>query len=258
MKGNLMSYYKSFVLILLLSFSHSLFANPTLFHFENSQGHEISGYAYEHTYSDVRYTLFAKQGADATSLVMEFAQAVMEGRTYFYDTATCPTQDCHVGYRSENFADTNKQSAAKGSRKNFNKNDAPNRVLENIATEVGNRVVGNVVDRWFENTDAESSPLNVLYDNSSGAPIGMCVMTSSGCEFLSSEDVLFANLDNGWTVTYNYPDTTQPDYRANANIADAIERFIRYSQRTRKLSCRTVFTGSGDDLKPQVICYYSY
>ncbi len=248
---------KKSIAFLLLLVSQCSFADQILFYFETSSGKEVKGVAEEYSYSDVRYTLFASGSDNPNTLVYEFAQAVMDRRTYYYDTANCPTGDCHAGFSAKSDAQMG-ILAGGGTRRNFNQNDAPNRTLENIATEIGSRVAGNIIDKWFENTDKNNSKLNIFVHSVDGVPTSMCVVTSGGCEALGPEHIIFASLDNGWTATYNDDRLGSPDYDLNNSIEQALERFIRHSQRNQRLTCRTVYTGSGDDLKPQVICYFSY
>jgi hypothetical protein len=226
--------------------------------FETSWGEEIrievSG-----TYSDPKFSIISSSSHDGYEIFKQYIESTLKRRNYQY-VIDRPCFDCQstLSHDGESKGDYGINRTAKKQKKFETSSFAPiNKFIEAASTAAGTRAVEAIANLiTTDNSDTKSSVFTIVSTkNIQGReqPYFMCKITPNSCDVLV--DVNFASGSNGsWNTTYHVAVPGADQYEYFRQVEDTLNRYIRNSEYT----CQIVYTGSGDNLKSQLICFPSY
>lgn len=103
-----------------------------------------------------------------------------------------------------------------------------------------------------------NTKLYVVTYKEDGIPTGICVKIAASCALLNTEDADFQSYENGWAVTYNYPDVNSPDFEKSQGIAEALARFIEYQKRSENINCDNPVTTPNNPSQVKLVCSFKH
>ncbi|MCV2885105.1 hypothetical protein OE749_10420 [Aestuariibacter sp. AA17] len=181
------------------------------------------------------------------SIFRQYVQSTLSGQNYVYLWMDDCGNDCFGSLGNHDTDKVNTSGKQRVKVKDNNPSSILNKVVESAASAVGSRAVDAVATALADKALKESPFTIVAGINEK--PILMCRPVQNYCQTIS--DVTFYNIDGGWAVKYPISNPGSPDYAHERSIQDALNAFSF----SISVTCKTTYTGSGQDLSAQMTCY---